>query len=164
MATEGPLAREVADLRLRCTPCPEPTRATRSPSPRAGPPGATAPRARRPAARSRASSPPSPPSTGAHRRRGVLTDAGYAVEEVDLPLFAEAYRLWYLLTIEDNRRDLPVIRELGGEGALRSFDTELAVARQWWSPSPTARGAGGYDLHGRLIRQLGEVLASCRCC
>ena len=90
---------------------------------------------------------------------GWLTDAGYAVEEVDLGLFAEAYRLWYLLTIEDNRRDLPTIDELGGEGAARSLRTQLAVAAQWWPEQPSVADLlVGYERRGAVIRELGEVL------
>jgi amidase len=90
---------------------------------------------------------------------GWLGDAGYAVEEVDLGLFAEAYRLWYLLTIEDNRRGLDLITELGGEGASRSFRTQLAVAGQWWPQAPSVVDVlGGYDRRGTLIRELHAVL------
>jgi amidase len=160
MATEGPLAREVADLRLSVDvmsgtdprdPFAPPVGPLREPPARPlrvgllRDPGVVAPAPAVDAALTTAA--------------GFLTDAGYAVEEVELPLFAEAYRLWYLLAIEDNRRDLAVIRELGGEGASRSFDTQLAVARQWWSPEPDLPELlGGYDRHGRLIRQLGEIL------
>jgi amidase len=90
---------------------------------------------------------------------GWLEEAGYAVEEVELGLFAEAYRLWYLLTIEDNRRELRTIEELGGEGAARSFHTQLAVAQQWWPAQPTVPDLlTGYERRGTVIRELQEVL------
>jgi amidase len=90
---------------------------------------------------------------------GWLGDAGYPVEEVDLGLFAEAYRLWYLLTIEDNRRGLEHITELGGEGASRSFRTQLAVAAQWWPHEPSVVDLlAGYDRRGTLIRELHAAL------
>jgi amidase len=90
---------------------------------------------------------------------GWLADAGYAVEEVELGLFAEAYRLWYLLAIEDNRRDLDLITELGGEGASRSLRTQLAVAARWWPREPSVADVlVGYERRGALIRELHEVL------
>ena len=160
MATDGPLARTVADLRLAV----QAMSGTDPRDPFAVPVGPDRPAPRRPVRVGLLRDPgvvaPSPAVDRAlSAAAATLSDAGYAVNEVELPLFAEAYRLWYLLTIEDNRRDLPVIRELGGVGAMRSFETQLAVARQWWSPEPDAREVlEGYDSHGRLIRQLGEVL------
>jgi amidase len=160
MATEGPLAREVADLRLSV----DAMSGTDPRDPFAPPVGPIREPPTRPVRVGLLRDPgvvaPAPAVDAAlTAAAGFLTEAGYAVEEVALGLFAEAYRLWYLLAIEDNRRDLAVIRELGGEGASRSFDTQLAVARQWWSPEPDLPELlRGYDRHGRLIRQLGEVL------
>jgi amidase len=88
-----------------------------------------------------------------------LTEAGHTVEELDLPLLAEAYRLWYLLCIEDNRRDLDLIGELGGTGAHRSLLTQLAVARQWWPEQPGLVDVlEGYERRGMVIRALHAVL------
>lgn len=45
-----------------------------------------------------------------------LRDAGYIVEEVELPLFAEAHKLWMLLVLEDLRGLMPMIENMGMKG------------------------------------------------
>jgi amidase len=159
MAVQGPIARTVGDLRVALEVMAgvdyrDPFSVPAAPSPvRAGPrrvgllrdPGVVAPD---PAV-----------DQALDAAAGWLADAGYAVEEVDLGLFAEAYRLWYLLAIEDNRRDLPLIEELGGEGAATSLRTQLAVAAQWWPRAPSVADVlEGYERRGAVIRELHEVL------
>ena len=159
MAVDGPMARTVADLRVALDAMAGPSERDPFSVPRAAP--AAAPAARRVGLlRDPGVVAPDPVVEEAlDAAAGWLTDAGYAVEEVDLGLFAEAYRLWYLLTIEDNRRDLPTIEELGGEGAARSLRTQLAVAAQWWPEQPSVADLlVGYERRGAVIRELGEVL------
>lgn len=162
MAVEGPLARRVDDLRLA-------VEAMSGPSPRdpfaiPTPSRIAAPEPDRPLRVGLVRDPgpcaPSPAVDGAlDAAAAMLADAGYAVQEIELELLAEAYRLWYLLTIEDNRRDLATIRELGGAGATRSFETQLAVAAQWWPTEPDERLVlEGYDARNRTVRRLAEVL------
>src|SRR5699024_2783640 len=45
-----------------------------------------------------------------------LGNAGYIVEEVGLPLFAEAYELWLLLVLADLKDTQPVMEKLGDDG------------------------------------------------
>ncbi len=159
MAVDGPMARTVGDLRVALDAMAGPSARDPFSGPAPTYPGPRMPR-RVGLLRDPGVVAPDPVVEQAlDAAAGWLGDAGYAVEEVDLGLFAEAYRLWYLLTIEDNRRDLPTIEELGGEGATRSLRTQLAVAAQWWPEQPTAADLlVGYERRGAVIRALGEVL------
>ncbi len=159
MSVDGPMARTVGDLRLALDVIAGPSDRDPFSVPRAATPGPEVPR-RVGIVRDPGVVAPDPVVDEAlDAAAGWLADAGYAVEEVDLGLFAEAYRLWYLLTIEDNRRDLQVIEELGGEGAARSLRTQLAVAAQWWPQQPTVADLlVGYERRGAVIRALHEVL------
>jgi amidase len=159
MAVEGPLARTVGDLRVALAAMGgahprDPFSVPFSPVP--GPPGGV----RIGLVRDPGVVAPSPAVDAAlDTAAGWLRDAGHTVQEVDLPLLVEAYRLWYLLCIEDNRGDLPLIAELGGEGAHRSLLTQLAVARQWWPEQPALLDVlEGYERRGAVVRALHEVL------
>jgi amidase len=158
MAVDGPIARTVGDLRLAMEVLSGPTERDPFASPRPVWPGPPAPR-RVGVLRDPGVVAPDPVVDQAlDAAAGWLADAGYGVEEVDLALFAEAYRLWYLLTIEDNRRDLPLIEEIGGEDATRSLRTQLAVAAQWWPEQPgVADLLVGYERRGALVRELHET-------
>lgn len=59
---------------------------------------------------------------------GWLTEAGYVVEEVELPLLEEAYRLWYLLAMEEFPQIMPLVEEIGDEGMKRAATTYYAAA------------------------------------
>jgi amidase len=88
-----------------------------------------------------------------------LTDAGYVVEEVDLPLFAEAYRLWWLLCMEEFRQIMPLVEQVGDEGMKRAAAHYYAVAQDWWGPAPSlAQYMQGYARRGTLIGQLQQFL------
>ena len=160
MAVEGPIARRVGDLRVALG-----VMAGASPADPFAVPAAPLEAPPRPLRVGLLRDPgvvaPDPPVNAAlDAAAGWLADAGYAVEEVDHGLFAEAYRLWYLLCIEDNRRDLPIIEEIGGEGAARSLRTQLAVARQWWPEQPSLDDVlDGWARRGAVVRELHEVLA-----
>ncbi|MGQ0575849.1 MAG: amidase [Pseudonocardia sp.] len=70
------------------------------------------------------------------RAAGWLGDAGYLVEEVELPLLEEAYRLWYLLVLEDFRTLLPAVQHLGDVGMRTAAEYYFAIAADWWGPAP----------------------------
>lgn len=84
-----------------------------------------------------------------------LSDAGYLVEEVELPLLEEAYRLWWLLVMEEFRQIMPLVEQVGDEGIKRAAAHYYEVARQWWGPSPgLVEYMKGYARRGTLIGRL----------
>jgi amidase len=88
-----------------------------------------------------------------------LADAGYAVEEVELPLLAEAWRLWWLLCLEEFRQLLPLIEQVGDEGIRRAAAHYFEVAREWWGSAPgLVDYMNGYARRGTLVAQLQEFL------
>ncbi|MET0332401.1 MAG: amidase family protein [Dyella sp.] len=84
-----------------------------------------------------------------------LRDKGLVVEEVQLPMLAEAYRLWWLLVIEETRALRPQI-ERDGDAAIRTWiNFNYEVASEWWGRSPSLDDyMNGYARRGTLIAQL----------
>lgn len=162
MLVQGPLARTVADVRLAMT-------ALNDFSPRdpAFVPGARA--AARPERPLRVglvrdfgvAAPTAEVSASLDQAAGYLADVGYVVEEIELPVLAEAYRLWYLLCMEEFRLALPMVNEVGDKGMQKAAEHYYAVAADWWGEKPTLEQfIAGYARRGTLIRQLGEILES----
>src|SRR3954469_3103800 len=90
---------------------------------------------------------------------GWLSDAGYVVEEVELSLLAEAYRLWYLLCMEEFRQIMPLVEEVGDHGMKKAAEHYYAVCSEWWGAQPGLSDyMNGYARRGTLIRQLGEFM------
>lgn len=88
-----------------------------------------------------------------------LGDAGYDVEEVELPLIAEAYRLWYLLCMEEFRQIMPLVEQVGDDGMKSAAANYYAVSSDWWGDQPDLGGyMNGYARRGTLIRMLGEFM------
>jgi amidase len=88
-----------------------------------------------------------------------LAAAGYEVEEIELPLLEEAYRLWYLLCMQDFRPLLPLVDQVGDVGLQRIVAHCYAVAEQWWGPEPTLDEClAGWARRGTLISQLQQFL------
>jgi amidase len=95
------------------------------------------------------------------RAAGALTAAGHAVDELDLPLLAEAHRLWYLLVLTELRQRLALIDDVGDQGLRTAARLYLEVAAEWWGPDPALpEYIAGYARRGTLIRGLQEVLAT----
>jgi amidase len=90
---------------------------------------------------------------------GWLTDAGYGVEEVELPLLEEAYRLWYLVCMEEFRQIMPLVEEVGDQGMKKAAEGYYAGAAEWWGTEPGLSDyMNGYARRGTLIRMLGEFM------
>ncbi len=84
-----------------------------------------------------------------------LGEAGYVVEEIELPLLEEAYRLWYLLAMEEFRQIMPLVEEIGDEGMKRAAATYYAAAEGWWGEKPGLDAyMNGYARRGTLIGRL----------
>ncbi|WP_227938354.1 amidase family protein [Alkalihalobacillus deserti] len=88
-----------------------------------------------------------------------LRNAGYVVEEVEIPLFAEAYRLWFLLCMEEFRQIMPLVEQVGDEGMKLAAKHYYAVQQDWWGPSPSLKDyMDGYARRGTLIANLQQFL------
>lgn len=88
-----------------------------------------------------------------------LTDAGYRVEEVELPLFAEAHKLWHLLCMEDFRNAMPLVEQFGDDDIKRSAINFFAAGEEWWGAAPQLSDVlRGYARRGALIVQLQQFL------
>lgn len=163
MLTQGPLARCVADLRLALAAMSrfDPRDVLHAPAPLSGEPLARPIRVgllrdvgvARPCAAVEAA---------LEQAAGWLRDAGYRVEEIDDPAFAEAYRLWYLLAMEEFRQIMPLVEQVGDDGMKRAAAHYYAVAREWWGEKPDlADYIKGYARRGTLIVHLQRFLQDC---
>lgn len=84
-----------------------------------------------------------------------LQDAGYEVEEVELPLFEEAWSLWWQLVQGVEFADLAQAIEQHGDDAIRrSADNQFAVARRMHSDFSLDAYMRGYGRRGTLMREL----------
>lgn len=159
MATDGPIARSVGDLRLALS-------VMSGFDPR-DPLSLPLPYTLEPAVR--------PIRVGVLRNTGTpvtaaveaalkdaasyLADAGYCVEEVELPILEEAYRLWYLLALQELQEITPLIEQSGDQGALQAMQYTCKVAKDWWGAEPSLSDfMHGYARRGTLIVQLQAFL------
>ena len=130
MSVQGPLARNVADLRLalQAMSAGDARDPWWVPAPLSGP---ALPRPLRVALSVNCHGTPADPAVvGAVRQAGAwLADAGYAVEEVEPPSLAEAAELWMLIGNDEARKFMwPAIEQFGDEGVRRSFGWMLAAS------------------------------------
>ncbi|MGZ4648070.1 MAG: amidase [Blastococcus sp.] len=160
MLVQGPLARSVADVRLMLA-----GMARADPRDPFSVPGAPqAPPPDRPlrvaVVRDVGVAAPVPAVDAAlDRAAGWLADVGCAVEEVELPLLAEAHRLWYLMAMEGSRPAAPLLAGLGDDDVRRAAQAYYDVSSQWWGSAPTFEDfLGGYARRGTLMGLLGEFL------
>lgn len=93
----------------------------------------------------------------------VLSDSGFDVVEVQLPLLEEAWRIWYLLAKEDFRRlSLPLLTKVGDAASQTVTAHDYAVISDWWGPAPSLDDyIAGYARRGTLIRDLQVFLEDC---
>ena len=128
MSVQGPLARNVTDLRLALQAMSpgDPRDPWWVPAPLTGP---ALPRPLRVAMTVNCGGTPADPAVVvAVRQAGAwLVDAGYVVEEVEPPSLAEAHALWNLIGNDEARKFMwPAIEQFGDEGVRRSFGWMLA--------------------------------------
>jgi amidase len=84
-----------------------------------------------------------------------LEAAGYVVEEVNVPLLAEAWRLWWQLVKGIESSDLASrIGEFGDTAARKVADNQMAVARALSSKFDLDTYIKGYARRGTLMREL----------
>lgn len=156
MFTQGPLARSVADLRLALAAMSrfDARDAMHAAMPLHGEP-LTRP-VRVGLLRDAGAAAPVPAVDAALRLAATwLQDAGYVVEEIADPVFGEAYRLWYLLVMEELRLKMPLVAELGDDGMKTAAAHYYAVAEEWWGERPNlAAYINGYARRGTLIARL----------
>ena len=130
MSSQGPLAREVADVRLGLEVMSrrDPRDPWWVPAPLTGPP------AKRPIKVAVARLPGDididPELKGLiDRAAGYLSDAGYEVAETDIPDVAAAWRLWCdLISTEISTLQLPQMRQLGSPAFSQALDGMLGLA------------------------------------
>lgn len=87
-----------------------------------------------------------------------LREAGFVVEELEIPHLAEAHRLWLLLLYEDLRRLMPRIRELGDEAVIQSKEREFEVQREMWGTPDHEAYVTGHVRRTTLIAEMQELL------
>lgn len=84
-----------------------------------------------------------------------LRDAGYIVEEVELGLFAEAWRLWWRLVQGVEFTGLGVLIEEFGDAAIRkSAANQFAAMHRIVSGFELDDYVGGYAARAALVREL----------
>ncbi|MBS1895517.1 MAG: amidase [Actinobacteria bacterium] len=89
-----------------------------------------------------------------------LEAAGYQVEEVEVEPLIEAFRLWWLLAMEEFRLAMPLVGEVADEEMKAAAAAYYEVAAEWWGQEPSlADYITGYSRRGALICALEEVLA-----
>lgn len=90
-----------------------------------------------------------------------LEQAGYVVEEIEDPVFEEAYRLWYLLAMEEFRQIMPLVNDIGDNGMQTAAAHFYSIAEDWWGKNPDMTAyMNGYARRGTLIARLQQFMQS----
>jgi amidase len=160
MAVQGPIARTVDDLRLALAALSD----YDAKDPVSVPGAPIAPPPRRPLKvamiTTNGVSTATPPVADALlTAAGWLEETGYEVEEVELPLLEEAYRLWWLLVMADFRLVMPLVEQLGDDGIKTAAAHYYEILGEWWGAEPSLQDyIAGYARRGTLIAQLQTFL------
>ncbi len=161
--TQGPLARSVEDLRLALAAMSalDPRDCLQAPAPLAGPPLHGLPRVG--LLRDAGIAQPSACVNAAlDEAAAMLRDAGHVVQEVDLPLMQEAYRLWWLLGMGEFRSVMPLLQQVGDEGIRKAAAYYYEVSEQWCGKQLTLEAyINGYARRGSLIARLQQFMERC---
>ena len=165
MLVQGPLARTVADLRLSLDAMsafdPRDPSSVRVPVPSANEPLARPIRVG--LLRHVGAARPEPAVDEALDRAAKwLGEAGYVVEEVELPALAEAWRLWWLLAMEEFRQIMPFVEQVGDDAIRKAAAHYYAVSKEWWGSAPgLVDYMTGYARRATLIAGLHSFLEKC---
>ncbi|MFI6582937.1 amidase [Embleya sp. NPDC050493] len=164
MAVHGPMAWTIADLRAAMHVMATPDLRDPVGIPALLPSGAAAGPVRVAVVRDVGIAKPQPAVNAAiDTASRVLAEAGYLVEEVELPLLAEAARLWSLLLFEELRTMLPEIERFGDAGVRDSLASTFRAAAAIWGEQPDlATYIRGYARRGTLVTRLQEYLGGDR--
>ena len=160
MLVDGPLARRIDDLRLAYLGM----SSTTDPRDPVHAPGAAAPLFHHPRRvgllRDVGVATPTPAvNQSLDDAANRLRAAGYEVEEIELPLLAEAWRLWGLLAMEEFRMIMPLVEQHGDEGIKRAAAGYYACAAEWYGQAPgLVEYMNGYARRGTLISQLAQFM------
>ncbi|GGV40249.1 amidase [Streptomyces longisporoflavus] len=93
-----------------------------------------------------------------------LAEAGHEVEELDdLPLLAEAARIWALLIYEDFRPMLPLVNDVGDDDIRTSLRYSFGAAAAIWGERPSLETyIQGWARRASLITRLQQLLGNHR--
>ena len=156
MSVQGPMARRVLDLRVALEIMSRPS--TRdpwyAPIPFAGPPLANPIRvafATDPGGRGVDAA----VAAGVRAAADVLADAGYTVEEVELPVVSEAAELWFTLVLTEVRGMWPLLEAVISDGARRFLEDALTLV----PPIDQAEYAAAFMARQGLARKWTEFQA-----
>ncbi|WP_165975214.1 amidase [Actinomadura rubrisoli] len=157
---QGPLARNVADLRLglRAMEVYDPRDPRAVPRPDRAHAGEGRPRV------AVVTDPGGPGLRGSSTAESVdaartaaerLTAAGYQVDEVDLPLLGEAARLWWQLALTEFAIGLTAeVERVGDQDFRRFFDLMYTVYREEFGEVDLAAFVAGWARRGMLRREI----------
>ena len=166
---QGPLARRVDDLRLGLAAMqdPDPRDPSTPPLPRIGETGGRAAEDR-----FKIALVTDPGGTGlagatrddvaeATRTAGQwLLEAGYSVEEIDMPELGEAASLWWKLALAELDLGLrPEVQRVGSEHSKVFFELMFAVHRQEFGEVALPQFLAGQARAGALRRRVSELMA-----
>ena len=160
MLVQGLLARSVADVRLGLSAMAtyDPTDPVCVPAPETGPP-LTEP-IRVGVVRNVGVADPVPAVNEAiSAAASWLSEAGYVVEEVELPILADAWRLWWQLVQGIELREMePEIEKYGDEGVRRSVRNHFAFVEDNFRELGLDTYVRGYGRRSTLVKQLAQFL------
>lgn len=160
MLVDGPIARGVADLRFMLESMTGFDPRVPGSLPLPFPASPLVPGTRIGVLREDDVKPRTPTVAAALERAAVaLQQAGFTVEEVRLPELAEAWRLWWLLVMEETRALLPSI-ERDGDAPIKAWiGFNYDVASEMWGRRPSLTDyINGYARRARLIASLQQKL------
>lgn len=88
-----------------------------------------------------------------------LRSVGYVVEEIDVPMLAEAYRLWWFLCIKEFSLARNVVEQANDSGMIKAYESYQAVTSAWWDKEPDFEEyVAGYIRRGAIAKAMQQIL------